>query len=183
MNNDLIDRFEKIRPFFIRECLNLFPPRIRYTLETVNFEPLTFEPMYVYGSNGTGKTTHAAIRLLGNIKRESDLKTHKFVSVPAFLHELRQNFANDGVEDLINIYSKCKFLVFDDIGSEKVTDWVYQTLFLVVNYRYEHMLSTIFTSNLDLDELAARLGDTRISSRIQEMCRVFELSGKDRRSN
>ena len=39
----------------------------------------------------------------------------------------------------------------------------------------------IITSNLSLNELAVKMGDDRITSRIAGMCRVISLGGDDRR--
>ncbi|EKD46442.1 MAG: hypothetical protein ACD_67C00234G0001, partial [uncultured bacterium] len=69
-------------------------------------------------------------------------------------------------------------LVFDDIGAEKSSDWVQETLFVLINHRYEQMLSTILTTNCTLDELATRVGK-RITSRLIEMCRCIRMDGED----
>ena len=35
-------------------------------------------------------------------------------------------------------------LMIDDIGSEKLTDWVGETFYSIINTRYEKMLPTFF---------------------------------------
>jgi DNA replication protein DnaC len=71
-------------------------------------------------------------------------------------------------------------LILDDLGTEKVSDWVLQSMYQIINARYVQMRQTVITSNHSLEELRSRIGD-RIPSRIAEMCEVFELRGKDRR--
>ena len=71
-------------------------------------------------------------------------------------------------------------LFIDDIGAEKMTEWVAETFYLILNYRYNEMLPTIFTSNLSPSELAERIGD-RIVSRIIGSSDVIKLDGEDRR--
>lgn len=62
------------------------------------------------------------------------------------------------------------------------------TLFEVVNYRYENMLPTVFTSQYSLDALERRLSRNNevesakaVVSRICEMSKVVVLKSPDRR--
>jgi hypothetical protein len=83
-------------------------------------------------------------------------------------------------------------LVLDDLGSEKTSEWVEETMNLIVNTRYNERRQTIFTSNyLDtpdeaVDErekdftLKERIG-FRIHSRLHEMCEFLEYDGADYR--
>lgn len=81
---------------------------------------------------------------------------------------------------LIDYFCKTPILFLDDIGTEKTTDWAFQTLYTIIDRRYREFRQTVITSNLSLNELSDRTGD-RITSRIAEMCNVIELKGKDRR--
>ncbi|MDZ4228389.1 MAG: AAA family ATPase [Candidatus Levybacteria bacterium] len=105
-----------------------------------------------------------------------------FITVPNLLLKIRSCFGDDSVseEDLIDEYCKVSVLFLDDLGTEKVSDWVLQTLYLIIDYRYGEMKKTIISSNYNLDQIANRLDD-RIASRIAGMCKVFEISGADRR--
>ena len=49
--------------------------------------------------------------------------------------------------------------MLDDIGRERPTEWAQETLYLVVNARYQECLATSVTTNLGPDELRARLGE------------------------
>ena len=53
---------------------------------------------------------------------------------------------------------RCEHLVLDDLGRERQTEWVQETLYLVVNARYQECLATSITTNLDR-RAAARLGE------------------------
>ena len=75
-------------------------------------------------------------------------------------------------------------LVLDDIGAEKTSEWVEETLNLIVNTRYSERRLTIFTSNYeekedrtDPDSLLARVG-FRMHSRLYEMCEFLEFDGR-----
>ena len=76
-------------------------------------------------------------------------------------------------------------LVLDDLGAEKTSDWVEETLNLIVNERYNQRRATIFTSNYeekedrdDPESLLARVG-FRMHSRLYEMCEFLEFDGAD----
>jgi DNA replication protein DnaC len=77
---------------------------------------------------------------------------------------------------------KVELLVIDDIGVEKVSDWLAEQIYLVVNHRYENRLPMIVTSNQSLEDLA-RTHRPQICSRLQEMCRVVKFTGTDRRKD
>lgn len=80
-------------------------------------------------------------------------------------------------------------LVLDDLGAERATDWVLDTLQMVIDTRYTHCRRTIVTSNHvdapaesgDPDSLEARIG-FRIRSRLAEMCEFVDLGGCDHRT-
>ena len=70
-------------------------------------------------------------------------------------------------------------------GAEKTSEWVQETLGLVVNTRYNARRATIFTSNLvdspdntDPQGFIFQLG-ARTRSRLVEMCDWVEIQGAD----
>lgn len=80
-------------------------------------------------------------------------------------------------------------LVLDDLGAEKTSEWVEETLNLIVNTRYNERRITIFTSNYpdvppdanpDVTSLHDRIG-FRMRSRLHEMCDFLDLEGADYR--
>lgn len=73
-----------------------------------------------------------------------------------------------------------KLLILDDIGSELRTDYSNDLLFRILNYRYEEMLWTGFTSNMKIGALPY---EDRIKSRIIGIVQdnTFHLENRDRR--
>jgi len=147
--------------------------------------------VFLYGGAGTGKTwlTVAAMHLViesGQLISQQPYpqpwRTYlaRYVSMPEWLEAQRPG-RSVMREDAMETAQKAVLLVMDDIGVENPTDWARERIYTALNYRYERMLPTLFTSNHNLDELAGRLTD-RIASRITEMCVQVELSGPDRRS-
>lgn len=85
-------------------------------------------------------------------------------------------------------FCEVDILFLDDIGKENANSWALTTLFEVVNYRYENMLPTVFTSQYSLDALERRLSRNNevesakaVVSRICEMSKVVVLKSPDRR--
>jgi DNA replication protein DnaC len=178
------------------EANRIFPPRIVNTLITldglIKLDEKDFKiksGLFLHGQAGAGKTIYAAAVLM-ELKRQSFLSNHldyikgRFINVMNLLEDIRDSFnvGNAGTcQNIIDLYSNIDVLILDDIGCQKVTDWVLNTLLLLINNRYENLKITIFTSNSDLNALAYQYGDNRIPSRIVEMCRIKHFTNKDYR--
>lgn len=137
-----------------------------------------FKGLYLYGNAGSGKT-----HLVSAIANKLLLKSFpRFVTAPELLLEIKKTFGNNHTnnDEYLDKLSYTKLLIIDDLGSEKPTEWVQETLFVLIDRRYTHLLPTIFTSNFSLDQLKDRLG-YRIASRIAEMSDVVELKSVDYR--
>lgn len=108
----------------------------------------------------------------------------QFYNATELLADIRHDFdatdpyAKKHVAD--RILESRNLLIIDDLGAEKPSEWVAETLYRIINHRYENELPVVITSNLSLDQLAQRLGD-RTASRLAELCNVVELTGRDRR--
>lgn len=147
---------------------------------------------YFFGPVGTGKTDKAVSLLKNKILKTLPVEKYSmlifpenfalFVSVPSMLLDIRSSFKNEmsNESELIKKYISPEILILDDLGAEKSTEWVLQTLYIVINSRYENESQTIITSNLNLDEIKETLSD-KIASRIGAMSDVVEIQGKDRR--
>lgn len=140
--------------------------------------------LYIYGDIGTGKT-HIAWAMKKYYDRPDEVRYLRIWNVVDLMHEIKADFDREPSDkrhpeaDITGPDSKY-MLILDDIGAEKATDFVAETIYRIINHRYIHMLPTIFTSNLRIQELADRIGE-RSASRIVEMCGVIELTGGDRR--
>lgn len=135
--------------------------------------------LIIAGPVGTGKT-HVAVGVL-RVAHQKHLGI-AFAQVPLVLAQIRAAIGR-GDEDAtraIDRYSTVDVLALDDLGSERVTDWVREQLFLIINSRYEQMLPTIITTNDSLEGLEEHVGQ-RITSRIAGMCQGVVLDGPDYR--
>jgi DNA replication protein DnaC len=148
------------------------------------------------GSIGVGKT-HLAVGVLQRLINERGVKG-LFCDYRELLKSI-QNSYNPQVQttelELLKPIFAAEVLVLDDLGAQKPNEWVWDTVALILNSRYNDNLTTIITTNypnapagggnLKEAERAAReqtLGDRigdRMRSRLSEMCVPVEMSGND----
>jgi len=111
-------------------------------------------------------------------------KEVKWISYSGFIMELQSLFRKDDeitpFERAEEIASFPGALAIDDIGAEKITAFVQQITYYIINHREQEMLHTLITSNFSLQQIDDQI-DTRVSSRIGGMCQIVRLTGKDRR--
>lgn len=175
---DLIPDDKDLRAF---EALNAFKENI---VAHVN----NGEGLYIWSSNtGNGKTSWAC-KIMGYYFRKiafsSGLENEGlYIYLPTFLDDLRNSYSNPSPEfdKELEMVKGCKLLIIDDIGAERVTEWVRERIVSIINTRSSNGLCTIYTSNLSLKGLTDKLGDDRISSRIKGSVTEINLLGKDNR--
>ena len=139
--------------------------------------------LYIYGSVGCGKT-HTLYALKKYYAEK--LQLIRVQNLTQVLNSIKLSFGTDDPEDIVNdyVYDDGSCLAFDDIGSEKDTEWTGEQLYRMIDHLYTNKIPCIFTSNLSLKDLASRYGEIqgdRIASRLAEMLTVIHLEGKDRR--
>jgi len=111
------------------------------------------------GPAGTGKT-HLAVAITRALIDRG--VSAVIVNVPMLLLTFRGTFSGDRPErfdQMLDLLCRCEHLVLDDLGRERPTEWAQETLYLVVNARYQECLATSVTTNLSPVELRARLGE------------------------
>src|SRR5206468_9547194 len=123
--------------------------------------------------------THLAVATLKRAIRQTNARG-LFFTTPELLTLIRSTY-NSAIKssevDVIRPVMEAQLLVLDDLGAERPTDWVEETMNLIVNTRYNNRRVTIFTSNYPreaaadshADELKERVG-FRLFSRLNEMC-------------
>ncbi|MBQ6700776.1 MAG: ATP-binding protein [Oscillospiraceae bacterium] len=129
-----------------------------------------------FGGVGTGKTFFAAAIL--NAAIEAGYKC-LFTS---FFHEINElSNARDKNEFLRNL-KNYDFVVFDDFGTERETEYTLEQIYQIVNARYLACRPTIFTTNLGVNDFSSDdTAKARIFSRIFEKCEIILCNGYDRR--
>lgn len=137
-------------------------------------------------STGNGKTSWAC-KIMSYFFRKIAFNTGLeneglYIFLPTFLEDLRDNYDNKDPEfdEVLRMIKTCRLLIIDDIGAERVTDWVRERMVSIINTRVSNNLTTIYTSNLSPEELRGELGD-RIASRVLGSSQVVEITSGDRR--
>lgn len=139
------------------------------------------------GPAGSGKTWRSYGILREWTKRDRRVSVAAY-SWPEVLWTLRQGYGNEALaergREVVQALRFADVAFMDDLGAENITDsnsgWLQETLFVILDHRWNAVKSTILTTNKDPEGLADYLGD-RLASRVLGMCKVIKLDGKDRR--
>lgn len=128
------------------------------------------------GPAGSGKTTAAANWL---VRAGPILAAAKFglkLHPPMFITATRLFRASRYDTDLMDTIEKARKLVVDDIGTEYSDQKGFVTSFVdgLFNSRYEHLLPTVFTTNLRVDDFKARYGE-RVARRIRRVGKFVSI--------
>lgn len=176
---------ERWQETLMPKLVKTFTPRIQKDLQTIPFPAdiakMTEVPSeYIYGDTEHGKTIRSIFLFLQEHKNlylnlNTEKKVAMFVSVPTLFEQLKSNFNKSNESDvLIEQCKQAHFLVLDDIGVNKSSEWANDVLYLILNHRYEYLKKTVITSNFSIQQLSEQFGDDRITSRIQRMCEVVK---------
>jgi DNA replication protein DnaC len=166
------------------------------------FDPRDGQGLLVVGGIGTGKT-HLAVGIVKELVTKYGIAC-LFCDYRELLKQI-QNSYNDSVQatelQVLRPVFDADVLVLDELGAVKPSEWVWDTVSLILNTRYNDNRTTIITTNFP-DEPAAgtggpdvsrrslafaatrreTLGDRigeRMRSRLHEMCRIVRMEGAD----
>jgi len=154
---------------FVRRC-----PALEYAHHSaVEFDP-DKENLYIFGPTGTGKTH------LATIAARTQKKYVPEVLKPQTISEFIRCSADANQEaSRIESLQEARLLVIDDIGTEKMTEFLASLIYRIIDGRYMDMRNgLVITSNLDLNQLTEKLGSDRIPSRLAQMCKIISLVGQ-----
>ena len=148
------------------------------------------------GPCGTGKT-HLGVAILRSLIQDRGLHC-LFYDFQDLLKEIQASYRPDSAAsemDILQPVFTCDVLLLDDLGAQKPTAWVRDTVGHIINNRYNNRRIILFTTNrkyLPEESTTARQAapteatlldqiGQRIHSRVYEMCRVVPIEGPDYR--
>ncbi len=150
--------------------------------------PAVGKGLFLEGQPGVGKT-HLAVAVLKHVIEHTGARG-LFYDTRDLLRLIRSTYdpsTRTTELEILRPVMKADLLVLDDLGAEKTSEWVEETMNLIVNTRYNERRLTIFTSNYkdipddsDPNALLFRIG-YRMRSRLHEMCDFEVLDGADYR--
>jgi DNA replication protein DnaC len=148
------------------------------------------------GDNGVGKT-HLAVAVLRDLVEKKGVRG-EFWDFHELIRTIKSSYNPETrmtEEQVLEPVVSTDVLLLDDLGAWKMTDWMIDTLFYILNSRYLAKRVTLITTNFhDVDRESASRADNltrkeflverigqRLRSRLMEMCLVVPMVGPDHR--
>jgi len=88
--------------------------------------------------------------------------------------------AVEGDGQIVERCMRCDLLLLDDIGREKMSEFILQEFQRIIDYRYRQMLPIAVATNLTRVQIAQKYGG-HVISRWAHSCEVVDISGVDHR--
>jgi DNA replication protein DnaC len=166
--------------------------------------PVNTVGLMFIGDSGRGKT-HLAVGVIKELMLEKKVPC-TFCDYRELLKNIQDSYNPNVATTELSILRPIfdvEVLLLDDLGAVKPTDWIWDTVSLVLNSRYNENKTTVITTNFENESasnepentsqlgrsnraaqrytLGDRIGN-RMLSRLQEMCRIIRMEGNDFRS-
>lgn len=167
-------------------------------VEHVRKDPSGGDGLLMIGTPGVGKT-HLGVSILNEFLTSAGQLRCMFFDYRELLSKIRYSFnpeARVTEESVLDPVFTTDVLLIDELGSERATDWVLDTVSRILNTRYNRRRATILTTNYadlpptesDVSRQSQRAGRAEtlgdritepMRSRLHEMCKIIEIQGED----
>lgn len=158
--------------------------------------PLVEKGLLFVGNPGVGKT-HLTVAILRDLMARKGSEC-LFCSFQGLLQQIRESYNPVSLStesEVLRPVLETDVVAIDDLGANRVSDWVEDTVTYILNYRYNQKKATLLTSNLPdapaeakqrspsgkyrvEDTLEDRVG-SRVYSRLFEMCEKVKIAADD----
>jgi DNA replication protein DnaC len=129
--------------------------------------------LLIEGAYGCGKTHLAAA--IGNERLQYG-DAPLLVTTPDLLDYLRNTYGPSsevGYDETFDRLRNSPLLILDDLGVENPSAWAQEKLFQLLNHRYTHNLSTVITTNTDIESLDPRIRSRLLDRNIIQRIRII----------
>ena len=136
---------------------------------------------FFWGNVGAGKT-HSAAALANELMQEKLVEV-LFLSMPATVTRVKKTFDSPVKNDDTKLFDRMKeveLLIIDDLGVEKLSDWLSDQIYQIIDHRWQNQKPMIITSNQSLEDLGASY-KPQVISRIWGCCKSIKFTEEDRR--
>ncbi|MBI4465088.1 MAG: ATP-binding protein [Acidobacteria bacterium] len=157
--------------------------------------PMVEKGLLFLGNPGVGKT-HLTVAILKELMAQKKAEC-LFCSFQELLQQIRDSYnpvSLSSETEVLRPVLETEVVAIDDLGANRVSDWVEDTVTHILNYRYNQKKLTLLTSNLPdepspsvrdsasryrvVDTLTDRIG-VRVRSRLYEMCEEVRILADD----
>ena len=172
--------FENIRLSDIRSESSLAKSCLKYVENWEKIKPMG-GGYYFWGNVGAGKTFIASA--LANELIKTKMVEVLFIRMPEAAKRVKKTFDSQVKSEDTKIFDRMKeveLLVIDDLGVEKISEWLIDEMYQIIDFRWRNKKPMIVTSNRSLEELA-KVYPEQIPSRIKGCCKTIHFNSSDRR--
>jgi DNA replication protein DnaC len=160
-------RFEHLRTDCYKTDITPLLEQVKNFASDFELAKQTGAGLYIWSEQkGSGKTM--TVCALAN-ELLSQGKQVRFATSARILQEIRNTYqqnAEYSESKMMGDLKTCELLIIDDFGVEKVTDWVQEKMYEIINERYLASRPTIFTANTSIDKLPY---NERVTNRVGAM--------------
>ena len=147
-----------------------------------NEYPAVERGLLFMGPAGVGKT-HLAVSIIKDLVEKGFACL--FYEFGSLLKEIQDSYNPISKSSELKVLApvfQAHVLVLDELGATVPTDWVRDTMYQIINKRYNDNKLTIFTTNyLDRNKELEERVTYRLRSRLFEMCTNVVIDGEDYR--
>ena len=149
--------------------------------------PVVERGLMFMGPAGVGKT-HLAVSIIRHLCEKG--LGGRFYEFGSLLKEIQDSYNPISKSSELKVLApvfEADVLVLDELGATVPTDWVRDTMYQIINKRYNDNKVTIFTTNYldqrrtDKEQVLEDRISPRLRSRLFEMCTNVVIDGEDYR--
>lgn len=149
--------------------------------------------LLLIGDTGVGKTHLITALLRGLVEKGAE---GLFLDYQELLKRIQSSYdatALTAERQVMRPVLETEVVVIDDLGSNRISEWVEDTINYLLNHRYNEKKPTLLTANLSEEAISGPPGDRkshatfeerlgpRVASRLREMCRAVKITAEDYR--